>query len=201
MNFTLVKKISLLLFFVLAASFVSAQSVATVNGNPVDAQEFLWVYKKNHPQQTKFSYEELENYLTRYLNFKLKVAEARDMKLDLDSAYIEEIARYEKALKEQKKLTTQAKEFGYIMNEYREGILMFNISEQMIWNKAQNDEQKLQTFYADNLQKYEGKKFGEIRGQVVDDYQQHLEADWIKVLRTKYPLTINSTALQKLVEQ
>ena len=86
------------------------------------------------------------------------------------------------------------------MNEYREGVLMFNISEKKIWSKVQNDEAKLLEFYNKNASVYAGKSFYEVRGLVINDYQQHLENEWIKTLRAKYTVKVNADELQKLAK-
>ncbi|MBN1989644.1 MAG: peptidylprolyl isomerase [Bacteroidales bacterium] len=40
--------------------------------------------------------------------------------------------------------------------------------------------------------------FADARGQVAADYQNHLEAEWLKGLRAKYPVTINQEVLSAL---
>ncbi|GAB1463493.1 hypothetical protein [Pedobacter sp.] len=195
------KKTCLVLFFTFTVSSLLAQNVATINAKPIKSEEFLWVYQKNHIGQAKFDYNDLAAYLDLYVNFKLKVAEAKALGLDTVTSYKEEIAGYETALKTQKKVLSNAKEYAYIMNEYREGVLMFNVCEQKIWNKAQSDHEQLKTYFANNANKYEGKNFEEVRGQVVGDYQQQLETDWINTLKSKYKIKINHAELKKLAKQ
>ena len=45
------------------------------------------------------------------------------------------------------------------------------------------------------------KKFDEIRGQVISDYQNHLEKQWVQNLKSKYVVNINDDALEKVFEQ
>ncbi len=45
-------------------------------------------------------------------------------------------------------------EFSMLMQEYHDGILLFNISEKMIWNKASEDTLGLKAFYEKNKRKY-----------------------------------------------
>jgi len=78
---------------------------------------------------------------------------------------------------------------------------MFNVCEQKIWGKAQENDEKLKAYYADNTKNYEGKSFEEVRGQVVGDYQQQLETDWVNSLRAKYKIKINQAELKKLAKQ
>ncbi|MBP8067151.1 MAG: hypothetical protein KAY27_01185 [Pedobacter sp.] len=177
-----------------------AQNVAIVNGKSISSKEFMWVYKKNHSGIANASYSDLAAYLDLYINFKLKVIDARSMGLDTDTAYKAEINGYENALKAQKKTSPKNSEYAYIMNEYREGVLMFNISERKIWSKAWDNETKLREFYSTNTSNYANKNFDEVRGQVIADYQQNLENEWIKLLRTKYTVKINEEELRKLAK-
>lgn len=194
------KKACLVLVFTVVGNLLYAQNVATINGNPINSKEFLWVYQKNHSGQTNLNYKDLAAYLDLYVNFKLKVAEAKALGLDADEEYKKEIAGYEDALKSQKKVSAESSEYAYIMNEYREGVLMFNVCEQKIWGRAQEDENLLKAYFDNNIKKYEGKQFDEIRGQVVGDYQQQLETDWINSLRSKYKIKINQAELKKLAK-
>ena len=201
MNIFLVNKAWMLVVFPFFGGFLKAQNVATINGIPVSASEFLWVYQKNNAKENKLNYKELTAYLDLYVNFKLKVAEAKALGLDKEEAYKQEIAGYETALMAQGKTFTPPHAYTYIMNEYREGVLMFNISEQKIWNSVADDDQLLKAFYNKESNKYNGKAFDDIRGEIVGDYQLQLEKDWIKALRTKYTITINQAELKKLARQ
>jgi hypothetical protein len=177
-----------------------AQNVASVNGKSISSKEFMWVYKKNHGGVTNASYADLASYLNLYINFKLKVLDARSMGLDNDTAYKAEINGYENALKVQKKASPKNLAYGYILNEYREGVLMFNISEKKIWSKAWDDEAKLKAYYEANSSNYLNKPFDEVRSQVITDYQQSLENEWIKTLRAKYTIKINEEELRHLAK-
>ncbi|MBB2145669.1 hypothetical protein GM921_09245 [Pedobacter sp. LMG 31464] len=177
-----------------------AQNVASVNGKSISSKEFMWVYKKNHAGIATATYQDLASYLNLYLNFKLKVTEARVMNLDADTAYKKEINGYENALKAQKKTSPKNIEYNFIMNEYREGVLMFNISEKKIWSKIQDSEAAIEEFYNKNVNAYSGKSFDDVRGQVTADYQQSLENEWIKTLRTKYTVKVNEDELRKLAK-
>lgn len=47
----------------------------------------------------------------------------------------------------------------------------------------------------------ETKKLNEIRGQVISDYQNHLEKEWVSVLREKHEVQINDEVLNYVLEQ
>ena len=160
----------------------------------------MWVYKKNHAGNANATQQDLTAYLELYINFKLKVLDAKANNLDADTAYRKEITGYENALKALKKKSPKNAEYDFIMNEYREGVLMFNISEVKVWSKVQDNEIKLLDFYNRNAAVYAGKSFYEVRGLVINDYQHYLENEWIKTLRAKYTVKLNKDELKKLAK-
>lgn len=194
------KKACCLFIFSIIFGYSFAQNVAAINGKSISSKEFLWAYKKSHNGISNTDYASLENYLNLYINFKLKVLDAREMGLDKNSIYQEEIKIYETALVAHKKTDARYKDQDFLLNEYKEGVLMFNISEKKIWNKAQDDEQALQEFYNKNQQNY-NKPLSDVRGQVIADYQQSLEENWLKGLRQKHQIKINEQELRKLAKQ
>ncbi|WP_316813675.1 hypothetical protein [Pedobacter heparinus] len=189
---------AIILCLFLEATF--AQNVASINGKPISNKEFIWFYKKNHLGHTNVAYKDLEAYLNQYINFKLKVLDAREMGLDRDTAYLTEIKNYQAALDAQKKTAKNNPAYDMIRNEYREAALMFNASEIKIWNKVQNDEAQLRLFYDKNKSSYLPGSFEALKGKVIADYQDSLEKDWIAALRKKYTVKINQTEVKKLAK-
>jgi hypothetical protein len=194
-----VRKAYCLFIFSFIYSISFAQNVAVVNGKSISAKEFMWAYKKSHNGNISAAYDTLQAYLNLYINFKLKVLDARDMGLDKNASYQEEIKTYEDALTTHKKVGVSNKDRDFLLNEYREGVLMFNVSEQKIWNKAQEDEQAINEFYIKNQQNYK-KPLSEVRGEVIADYQLSLEDKWLKSLKQKYQVRINENELKKLAK-
>lgn len=188
---------------------------------------------------------------------------------------------------EDEQLLRTKPEYRNLVNEYREGILLFTIMEKEVWNKASEDTIGLKGFYDLNQQKYlagervratlfatddsvffqsikqkmtsgdsitrdQMKKFrsvqgprnfapgeskavdrapktigvhylkvdnnyfvvqvsslvppgirelGEIRAQVISDYQDTLEKKWVKELRAKYPVRVNNKGKKLVIRQ
>lgn len=73
---------------------LQAQSVATINGEPIDQAEFLYAFNKNRNQAEPITLDSLEAYLEQYINFKLKVSDARTLGLDTTKAFKEELEGY-----------------------------------------------------------------------------------------------------------
>lgn len=54
----------------------------------------------------------------------------------------------------EKNLESTNKEFAQILNEYREGLLLFDLMETKIWNAAKNDTLGIESYYNNNKEKY-----------------------------------------------
>lgn len=49
-------------------------------------------------------------------------------------------------------------EFKYVMDEYRDGLLLFDLMEKEIWNRAKTDTLGLSTYFKNNIKNYQWKK-------------------------------------------
>ncbi len=71
----------------------------TIGNEKVSKDEFVKVYQKtNVSGEADFSEKSLRDYLDLYINFRLKVKEARDMKLDTTAAVLNEFKTYRSKL-------------------------------------------------------------------------------------------------------
>lgn len=70
----------------------------TIGDEEVTVDEFLYVYKKNNPSADNIDREDMIEYLDLYINFRLKVKEAEEMKLDTTEKFRKELAGYRKQL-------------------------------------------------------------------------------------------------------
>lgn len=188
---------------------------------------------------------------------------------------------------EDEALMKQHVEYRNLLNEYREGMLLFTIMEKEVWNKATEDTVGLHKYYdsrashytsgervrarvfssddsvfvngilkkiqqGDSLTRADMKRFrsvqgprnfapgeskavdrapkvtgvyktrvdaihaivqverlvpagirslDEIRSQVISDYQDHLEKEWVKKLKLKYPVKVNSKARKSVIRE
>ena len=82
----MLKQFILTIFVTILIVNVQAQSdsdiLMTVGDDKVTVGEFRYIYEKNNGKTADYSKESLEEYVDLYTKFKLKVAKARDMKLD-----------------------------------------------------------------------------------------------------------------------
>ena len=206
--------------------------------------------------------------------------------------YANQLANISLVKYENSQLENKYPEFGLLMSEYKDGILLFNISNEMVWSKASKDVDGLADYFEKNKSNYawdkprfkgsiiycdskktlkaakkiakstpekeltmklkqtfnsndknavkvetglfaqgsnpsvdelvfkQGKtpkneqypyvftkgtiqkrypsSYHDIRGIIINDYQNYLDNNWIKELRSKYPVVINTTVVNRL---
>ncbi|MCR5645175.1 MAG: peptidylprolyl isomerase [Bacteroidales bacterium] len=96
------------LLAIIAVSFLSIQLSAqskldkkvlmTIGDQPVTVKEFTDVYNKNNLKDEVIEKKTIDEYLDLFVNFKMKVLEAYDMKLDTSSKFKKELNGYRKQL-------------------------------------------------------------------------------------------------------
>jgi len=76
-----------------------ATTLFSVNKESVSTDEFIYLYKKNHPSKDDLTQSKVEEYLQLFINFKLKVAEARYRGIDTTTAFLKEYNSYKDELR------------------------------------------------------------------------------------------------------
>ena len=125
----------------------------------------------------------------------------RFIDLSIEAISSEEIMKYEDSVLERKH-----PDFKYLMKEFHDGILLFEISSDKVWNKVQNDTTGLMHHYELNKYKFraEGSStsspppFSEVQAEVMLSYQDWLEEEWIKELRNKYLVIIDDKVYEEV---
>ena len=86
--------LSIILLGASVLGFAQADQVLmTINGEPIMASEFLYIYEKNN-QETSLEKKSMEEYLDLFINFKLKVTEAMAQGVDTTESFKQELAGY-----------------------------------------------------------------------------------------------------------
>ena len=86
-------------FLFLAAAAMSmhimaqSETLMTINGKSVSAEEFLYIYEKNN-QAGAIDPKTMDEYLDMFINFKLKVAEAESQGIDTTESFQKELKGY-----------------------------------------------------------------------------------------------------------
>lgn len=84
--------------FVSAQSKLDKQVLMTIGDTPVTVKEFTDVYSKNNLKGDVIDKKTVDEYLDLFVNFRMKVMEAYDMKLDTNPKFKRELEGYRKQL-------------------------------------------------------------------------------------------------------
>ncbi len=94
--------LSLSLSIVLCANLYAQEKkdpvILTCAGENISKSEFERVFKKNNNKETSFDKKSVNDYITLYVNYKLKVKEAMELGMDTAKSFIDELAGYRKQL-------------------------------------------------------------------------------------------------------
>ncbi|MCE2934793.1 MAG: peptidylprolyl isomerase [Cyclobacteriaceae bacterium] len=91
---------TLILVLLGCGSLAQTQPVLfTANQKGVTAEEFIHLYRKNHPKTQDYTEAKVNEYLNLLVNFKLKVAEARAQGIDTTTKFVREFKQYREELK------------------------------------------------------------------------------------------------------
>lgn len=149
---------------------------------------------KDSLQKVIFSIDDKKYTQEDFVNFMNKRRGVSTLNL-FEGFKSEEVVSYFK-----ENLIYTAPEFVYNLNEYKEGLLLFDIMQQKIWSETMNDSLALNTYYNNNLSKYKPKPFEDVKGIVMNDYQADLEEKWVAGLRRKSKIKVNKKQLQELIK-
>lgn len=117
----------------------------------------------------------------------------------------EKIIRYEKL-----HLSDKYPEYRDLVKEFHDGMLLYEINSQKVWNAAIQDSVGIENYYevvkkdypdVDSTGAVSYKPLKEIRAVVIGRYQDYLEAEWIKELRNKYPVAVDEKVFQTLLKR
>jgi len=108
------------LCFVAALSIAAqnmSETLMTVNGDSISTEEFLRVYNKNLDLVQDESQKAIDNYVDLFVEYKLKLNEAKRLGLDQDQSYLREFNNYKRQLIKsymaESKVTTELMEEAY----------------------------------------------------------------------------------------
>jgi peptidyl-prolyl cis-trans isomerase SurA len=122
MNFRYLVVLLFTTFFINANSQNTPESVLfTVDEEPIYVSEFIRVYSKNLDLVQDESQKDVDEYLTLFTNYKLKIKEAKSLKLHEKPSYKRELNGYRKQLA--KSFLTDSKVTDELIEEAYERIL------------------------------------------------------------------------------
>lgn len=175
------------------ATYAQNDVVMTINGKKIYRDEFEYIYHKNQQQQVE--QETMQQYVDRFINFKLKVFEAEACGIDTTETFKKEFEEYQTVISNMD--DTQKK---FLIKEYRDGILLFEICNEKIWNLKDITDDKLLEYFKKNSKKnhWSSDLLETNKSLVIQSYQEDLEKTWIKSLRKKYKVKLNKNLIREI---
>ena len=143
----------------------------------------------------------INNKILKYIDFatflednqkKYNIISTKDLVYDLYKRFID----YNALEFYKNNLENENAEYRFVINEYREGLLLFNLMQEKIWTLKDSDTINLREFYNKNINKYVS--FEDDRGKIIGDFQQLQEINWLNDLRSKHKVVINKKAVKRL---
>ncbi len=100
--------------------------------------------------EKQFLYKDFGNYLVKKQRMGMRKVSYKSIVLKNYEAFLNSnLVKYQ-----EDNLETENEEFAHIVNEYRDGLLLFDLMENTIWNTAKTDSVGVQDFYTTHKDKY-----------------------------------------------
>ena len=107
-------------------------------------------------KQNFFPYDSLKNDIYRFIDARGIRERIVDAKLDSLVKNLPEGSCSKETLLEQRtaELTEKDSDLKYLVQEYHDGLLLYEISNRLVWDKASKDEAGLERYFSKNKKKY-----------------------------------------------
>ncbi len=160
--------------------------------------EFGYHIIKLKGKQDFFPYDSVKNDIYRFIDARGIRERIIDEKLDSMVKKMPEGNTRETVLDEETaKATAKDNNLKYLVQEYHDGLLLYEMSNRMVWDKAAKDEKALAAYFAKNKKKYrwEQPRFKGIAYHVKEatdvaavkkELKRKPFADWAEVLRSVF---------------
>lgn len=137
-------------------------------------------------------------YRTRMLALKEKLGVGEPGDTVLTPQLENEIALAEEAY-----LMANDVDFRNLLDEYHDGILLFEISNREVWDKSVTDTAGQEAYFEAHKGDYQKESTGEVelkdvRNEVIRDYEKALNSAWEAKLKDKYRVKYNKSLLKKI---
>lgn len=145
------------------------------------------------------------HYVSRFQGSQVK-GSVSDFLNELFPNFVNEnIIRYERG-----RLMDKYPEYRDLVNEFHDGMLLYEINSEKVWNAAIQDTVGLEKFYETIKTEYPSetpndtvpyKPMSEIRATVVSRYQDYLDKAWLEELHSRYPVKIEESVFQSILKK
>ncbi|HJV77628.1 MAG TPA: peptidylprolyl isomerase [Paludibacter sp.] len=191
--------IALLTFLAMSAGSFAQTSdpvLMTINGKPVLKSEFEYIYNKNNTNNS-LDKKTLDEYVDLFINFKLKVEEAKRQGIDTTASFINELSGYRSQLT--KPYLTDSKVDEALLHEAydrsKEDVDVSHILIRVPQNATPADTLKAWNEINAIWKRLEKENFAKVAKEVSQDQsaeQNSGHIGWVSVFRTVYPFETTS---------
>jgi len=107
-------------------------------------------------------------------------------------------------------LESKYPEYKELIEEFHDGMLLYEINAKKVWNAAVEDSTALEAYYETIKTQYPTvdstgaptfKPFKEVRASVINKYQEYLEKNWLKELEAKFPVTVDEKVFRSILKK
>ena len=163
----------------------------TINGKPVSKSEFEYIYNKNNTNNS-LDKKTLDEYVELFINFKLKVEEAKKQGIDTTEAFISELSGYRSQLT--RPYLTDPKVDEILLREAyersKEDVDVSHILIRIPQNALPADTLKAWNEINTIWRRLEHENFSRVAKEISQDESAEKNSGrlgWISVFRTVYP--------------
>lgn len=150
----------------------------------------------------KISVKDFAKYISRFQGINLTTSITKFLEERYVKFIEEQLYNYEK-----EHLINKYPDFKELVNEYHDGMILYEINSQKVWIQAITDTVGLKEYYEKikvnypvdpNANPVEYKTFDQIKATVITEYQNHLDELWLQELRQKYAVKINEDVYESI---
>lgn len=149
--------------------------------------------------------QEFAKYISRFQGIDLTTSLEKFLNERFEKFIEDKLYNYEK-----ENLINKYPDFRELVNEYHDGMVLYEINSQKIWTQAITDTAGLHEYYEKVKKNYpidpnanpvEYKPLNEIKAVVITEFQNHLDELWLQELRQKYPVVINEDVYATILKK
>ncbi len=149
--------------------------------------------------------KDFAKYISRFQGIDLTTSLEKFLNERFEKFEEEKLYAYEK-----ENLINKYPDFKELVNEYHDGMILYEINSQKVWTQAITDTTGLKEYYEKIKKNYpidpnanpvEYKSYNQIKATVITEYQNYLDELWLQELRQKYPVQINEDVFATILKK
>lgn len=148
---------------------------------------------------------EFAKFISRYQGITLKGTISEFLEQLYTKFTNERILRYEKT-----QLANKYPEYRDLVNEFHDGMMLYEINSQKVWNAAIQDSIGLERLYQEMKEEFKTtdsagnvvyKPLDDVKAVVINRYQEMLEKQWLEELHAKYPVVTDEKVFRSILSK